>query len=64
MGYLIDRQRALRTSELVAVLAVSRRKIRSQVLCVDGSVHETLTRPRTLHRNLEDARVKGLSQIG
>ena len=53
MPYLIDRERALRASELVAVLSMRQRRIRSRVVLRDGSLHHTLTRPKTLRRQAE-----------
>ena len=53
MGYWVDRQQAFRDSELVAVVAIRQRKVRSRVLLRDGSAYQTLTRPRTLRRQLE-----------
>jgi hypothetical protein len=48
MPYLADRQRAWWTGDLVAVLAVRQRRVRSIVLLRDNSLHRTLTRPKTL----------------
>jgi len=53
MSYVIDRKRAFRDEELVAILAVRQRGVRSRVLLRDGSLYQTLTRPRTLRRALE-----------
>jgi hypothetical protein len=50
MPYLIDRERALRTTELVAVLSVRQRHVRSHVILVDNSLHRTATRPETFVR--------------
>ncbi len=50
MPYLIDRQRALRTKEVVAILPVRQRRVRSRVILNDNSLYHTLTRPRTLVR--------------
>lgn len=52
MGYLVDRQEAFRDTELVAVLNLRRRGVRSRLLLRDGSLRHTLTRPRTLARRL------------
>ena len=46
MSYVVDRQQAFLDSELVAVLAVRQRGIRSRVLLRDGSSYQTLTRPK------------------
>jgi len=51
MPYLADRQQVFWMGELVAVLAVRQRRVRSIVLLRDNSLHRTLTRPKTLaHR--------------
>ena len=48
MPYLIDRQRALRDAEIVVVLSVRQRGVRSRVVLRDNSLYQTLTRARTL----------------
>ena len=48
MPYLIDRERALRASEIIAVIGVRRRRVRSQLILRDNSLYRTLTKPRTL----------------
>ena len=63
MGYMIDRQRALRGAEIVAVLRVRRRGVRSRVLLSDGSLYETLTRPKTFARKVGELNEKAFSQI-
>ncbi len=50
MAYLLDRQRAIRATEIIAIIAVRRRGVRSDVLLRDGSRYQTLTRPRTVAR--------------
>ena len=50
MPFLIDRQRALWVKELVAVIAVRQRGVRSRVILKDNSLYVTLTRPGTLRR--------------
>lgn len=51
MPYLIDRQRALWTGDVVAILSVRQRKVRSHVVLSDNSLYRTLTRARTfLHK--------------
>ncbi|MBI3321033.1 MAG: hypothetical protein HYZ91_02050 [Candidatus Omnitrophica bacterium] len=59
MPYLIDRQRALFTGDVVAILAVRQRRGRSRVILKDNSLYQTLTRPKTLARRLR----AGLSAI-
>jgi len=46
--YLIDRHRALWDREIVAVINVRQRGIRSRVVLRDNSVYQTRTRPRVL----------------
>lgn len=58
MGYWVDRRQAFRDSELVAVVAIRQRKVRSRVLLRDGSLYHTLTRPRTLRKRLEEGHGK------
>ena len=62
MPYLIDRARALPTRELVAVLAMRRRRVRSRLVLRDNSLHETLTRPKTLMRYVNDERAQLLAR--
>ena len=50
MAYVIDRQRAFRTAEAVAVVKVWQRPFRSRVIFRDNSLYQTATRPRTLLR--------------
>lgn len=51
MPYVIDRERALWTTEIIAVVQGERRRIRSRVILRDNSLYQTLTRPRTFIRN-------------
>ena len=50
MPYLIDRQRALWTGDVVAIMNVRQRKVRSHVTLRDNSLYRTLTRTRTFFR--------------
>ena len=50
MPYLVDRGRALRLEEIVAIVKGSQRPLRTRVVLRDNSWHQTLTRPRTLIR--------------
>jgi len=50
MAYLVDRQRGLYLPEVVAIVGVRQRKIRSRVIMKDNSLYHTLTRPQTLAR--------------
>ena len=60
MAYLIDRQRALRTSDVVAIVPVRQRRLRSRVILRDNSLYHTLTRPKTFLRVVGDAPVAGI----
>ena len=50
MPYLVDRQRALRTTDIVAIVQGQQRRLRSRVVLRDNSLYQTLTRPKTLLR--------------
>lgn len=50
MAYLIDRDRALWMGDVVAVLSIRQRRVRSRVVLRDNSLYNTLTRPATLLR--------------
>ena len=52
MSYCVDRQKAFREIELVAILRAGQREARSRLLLRDGSLQPTQTRPRTLKRKL------------
>ncbi len=54
MPYLIDRQRALFSEELVAVEPIRQRWAKSRVILRDNSLYQTLTRARTLVRHATD----------
>ena len=54
MSYLIDRQRALRDTDIVAVLKVTQRGVRSRVVLNDNSLYQTRTRPKTLRRQAQE----------
>ena len=58
MPYLIERTRALCDKNIVAVLNVRKRGVRTQLILKDNSLHHTRTRTRTLiHRaNVSAAR--------
>ncbi len=56
MGYVIDRERALVMSHIVAVLNVRSRRVRTRVILTDNSLYHTLTRPKTLLRHCRDTR--------
>ena len=48
MPYLVDRQRALRTEDIVAIVTGARRGERSRVTLLDNSLHRTASRPSAL----------------
>ena len=54
MAYLIDRQRALRDVDIVAVVTLAQRGARSRVILSDNSLYQTRTRPQTLRRQAQD----------
>lgn len=54
MSYLVDRQRALRTEEIVAIVKGTQRRLRTRVILQDNSWYQTMTRPRTLIRYSEE----------
>ncbi len=51
MPYLVDRQRALLTEDIVAIIKRPERRLRSRVILTDNSLYQTLTRPATLMRD-------------
>ncbi|PIQ84814.1 MAG: hypothetical protein COV75_00170 [Candidatus Omnitrophica bacterium CG11_big_fil_rev_8_21_14_0_20_63_9] len=55
MAYLIDRDRAIWSRELVVIVPGRQRGIRSRAILRDNSQHQTRTRPRTLARYLRAA---------
>lgn len=50
MAYVIDRQRALRAQDIVAIVRSQQPRIRSRVILKDNSLYRTLTRPKTFIR--------------
>ena len=60
MAYLIDRQLALRTSDVVAIVSVRQRRLRSRVILRDNSLYQTLTRPKTFLRCAGETPVAGI----
>ena len=63
MSYVMDRRQVFHESEIVAVLSVRQRGVRSQVLLRDGSLYRTLTRPGTFRRNAQESHGKTVRQI-
>ena len=59
MGYLLDRQYAFRDADVVAVISVRQRGVRSHVFLRDGRFQQTLTRPRTLRRRARSLTLPG-----
>ena len=64
MPYLVERQQALRTQEIVAILTGQQRRFRSHVILRDNSLVKTLTRPKTLTRVLAEARPPDNPSVG
>ena len=62
MPYLVDRQRALRIEEIVAILNVHERRVRSRAILTDSSLYRTLTRTQTLMRHASEAFTSGAAQ--
>lgn len=58
MPYVIDRNRALRLEEIVAVVKGPHRRLRTRVILRDNSWHQTMTRPETLIRYSRDVLTK------
>ena len=55
MGYLVDRARAFRDTDIVAAVSIRQRGARSRLILRDGSLWQTLTRVRTLRRKSQEA---------
>ena len=62
MPYLVDRQRALRVEEIVVILNVHQRRVRSHTILTDNSLYRTLTRTRTLVRHASESLTLGSAQ--
>ena len=60
MAYLVDRQRGLYLPDVVAIISVRQRNVRSRVIMKDNSLYHTLTRPQTLARHGEERLKTGL----
>lgn len=54
MPYVVDRQRALPGWDIIAVLSIRGRRTRSRVVMGDNSLYETLTRPTTFIRRVNE----------
>ena len=54
MPYVVDRQRALLTEDIVAVIRRQERRLRSRVILADNSLYQTRTKPATLTRYARD----------
>lgn len=52
--YLLERERALLGRDIVAVLSVRRRKVRTRVVLADNTWYHTLTRPRRMLRHAQE----------
>ena len=55
MPYVVDRQRGLCVEDIVAILNVHERRMRSRVILKDNSLYRTLTRTQTLVRRASEA---------
>ena len=60
MAYVLERDRALSGPDIVAVLAVRRRKVRARVVLIDNTWHHTLTRPIRLVQHAQEPLSKRL----
>ena len=60
MPYVIDRNHAVDTTHIVAILSIRQRKTRSRMVFVDNSLYHTLTRPKTFLRTM-DQTYKGVT---
>ena len=54
MPYLLDRQRALYESDLVAILNVHHHRVRSRAIFKDNSLYQTLSRVQTMVRRSQN----------
>jgi hypothetical protein len=54
MPYVVERQRALSARDIVVILRVHERRVRSRLILRDNSIQRTLTRPKTLVRHLQE----------
>ena len=50
MAYLVDRERALRLRDVVAIVKSAQPRLRTRVVLRDNSLHQTRTRAQTLVR--------------
>jgi len=60
MPYLIDRRSVLRTRELVALLNVRKRRVRTHAVSADNSLYRTLTRTTVFLRCVRQAGGSGM----
>ena len=63
MPYVIDRKHIVRMADVVAVVPVRQRGVRSRLIYRDNSLYHTRTRPSTLVRAVTQ-RSPGLIQLG
>ena len=64
MAYLVDRKTLVWTEQIVAIVSGRSRGRRSRVILTDGSLYQTLTRPKTLVGALERLAGCPLVQVG
>ena len=50
MGYLFERNEAIRDTDVVAIVRLHRRGAKSRLVLRNGAIRDTLTRPATLRR--------------
>ena len=62
MPYVVDRRRGLYVGEIVAILNVRDRRVRSRVVLKDNSLYRTLTRTQTLVRHASEMFTAGALQ--
>ena len=64
MPYVVDRQHGLFLEDVVVILNVRERRVRSRVIMKDNGLYRTLTRTQTLVRRASEASVSGVAQGG
>lgn len=60
MGYLLERDEAIRDTDVVAVISVPRKGAKSRLVLRNGAIRHTLTRPSTLRRYFCAEALKGV----
>ena len=62
MSYLVDRARAFHDSDVVVVLGIRQRGLRSRLVLQDGSLVDSRTRVRTFRRKVREAHGQAIIQ--